>query len=102
MANQPLEWFCDGNGSLCVQWEQAFGQKKRAWIQRRKNPDKDWAKTPEGRYLNIVRVDKATGNPRGNSADFPIFGNLPDRPILEAFVLTICAVSGLAVLTGSE
>jgi len=29
----------DGNGSLYVEWEQAFGHKKRAWIQRKADPD---------------------------------------------------------------
>lgn len=90
-----MEFFEDGNGSLCVEWEQAFGHKKRAWVQVRNDSDKDWAKTPERKYLNVVRVDKATGNPSGNSTDFPIYCVLPDRQKLEAFVLSVCSITGL-------
>jgi hypothetical protein len=85
----------DGNGSLCVEWEQAFGHKKRAWIQRKVDPDKDWAKTPERRYLNVVRVDKESGNPAGNATDFPVFCSLSDRQILKAFVLSVCSITGV-------
>jgi hypothetical protein len=90
-----MEFFEDGNGSLCVEWIQAFGHKKRAWIQVKEDPQKDWAKTPERKYLNVVRVDKESGNPSGNPTDFPIFCKMPDRQILEAFVLSVCAITGL-------
>jgi hypothetical protein len=90
-----MVFFKDGNGSLCVEWEQAFGHKKRAWIQVKDDPDKDWAKTPQRRYLNVVRVGKDTGNPGGNPTDFPVFCDMPDRQILEAFVLAVCAITGL-------
>ena len=90
-----MRFFEDGNGSLCVEWEQAFGHSKRAWIQRKSDPEKDWAKTPERRYLNIVRVDKDSGNPGGNPTDFPIFSTLAGRQILEAFVVSVCAITGL-------
>jgi hypothetical protein len=83
----------DSNDSLYVQWEQAFGHHKRAWIQRKSDPETDWART--GRYLNVVRVDIETGNPGGIPADFPIFCTLPDRQILEAFVVLVCAITGL-------
>jgi len=69
------------------------GGRKRAWIQRR-DGDRDWARTPQGRYLNIVRVDEA---PAGSPADFPIFSELPDEQILEAFVAAVCAVTGCRI-----
>ena len=89
-----MEFFVDGNGSLCVEWEQAFGARKRAWIQRKTDPEKDWAQTPERRYLNVVRVDRSSGNPAGNPTDFPIYSPLSDRQILEAFVSSVCAITG--------
>lgn len=87
-----MRFFKDGNGSLCVEWEQALGHKKRAWIQRKSDPDKNWAQTE--RYLNVVRVDSRTGNPGGNPTDFPVFCNLSDHQILEAFVSSTCAITG--------
>jgi hypothetical protein len=90
-----MRFFKDGNGSLCVEWEQAFGHKKRAWVQVKIDSRKDWAKTPQQKYLNVVRVSKETGNPGGNPTDFPIFCDMPDRQILEAFVLSVCAITGL-------
>jgi hypothetical protein len=92
-----MRFFKDGNGSLCVEWEQAFGHCKRAWIQRKPDKEKDWAQTPERRYLNVVRVDIESGNPGGNPTDFPIFCTLSDRQILEAFVTSICAITGLNI-----
>lgn len=80
-----MKFFKDGNGSLCVEWEQGSGHKKRAWIQRRTDPDKDWAGTPEGKYLNVVRIGEG-GHPGGNATDFPVYCAMPDRQILEAFV----------------
>lgn len=90
-----MRFFEDSKGSLCVEWEQAFGNCKRAWIQRKPAADMDWAQTPDRRYLNVVRVDSRTGNPGGNPTDFPIFCALPDRQILEAFVTSVCAITGL-------
>ncbi len=89
-----MDFFNDGNGSLCVEWEQAFGHRKRAWIQHKTDPEMDWAKTPQRRYLNVVRV-KDNGNPGGNPTDFPIWCSLSDRQILEAFVLSVCSITGL-------
>ena len=88
-----MEFFRDGNESLCVEWVQAFGHRKRAWIQRKPDAEKDWAETPDRRYLNVVRV-KDDGNPGGNPTDFPVFCNLSDRQILEAFVASVCAITG--------
>ena len=84
----------DTKGQPYIEWAQAEvpGGRKRAWIQRR-DGDKDWAQTPGGRYLNIVRVDQ-TQNPAGSPTDFPIFSELPDEQILEAFVAAVCAVTG--------
>ena len=94
-----MRFFNDGNGSLCVEWEQAFGHHKRAWVQKKTDLDKDWAKALDQRYLNVVRVDINSGNPAGNPTDFPIYSTLPDRQILEAFVVTVCAITGCPVKT---
>ncbi|WP_265674479.1 hypothetical protein [Vibrio qingdaonensis] len=37
----------DGKGQLYIEWQQAAGGYKRAWVQHRE-PDRDWANTPEG------------------------------------------------------
>jgi hypothetical protein len=89
-----MEFFRDGNGSLYTEWEQANGHHKRAWIQRKADPTKNWADVTDGRYLNVVRVDIVTGNPAGNPTDFPIFCGLSDEQILEAFVSSVCAITG--------
>ena len=77
-----------------IEWEQAPGGYKRAWIQRKTDPEKDWANTPDGRYLNVVRIERLGGGPAGNATDFPIFYNLPDEQILEAFVASVSAITG--------
>jgi len=77
-----------------VEWEQAPGGYKRAWIQRKTDAEKDWANTPDGRYLNVVRIERLGGGPAGNATDFPIFSNLPDEQILEAFVASVSAITG--------
>jgi len=92
-----MRFFFDNNGSQCVEWEQAVGHRKRAWIQRKPDEDKDWARTPERRYLNVVRIDRETENPGGNPTDFPVYCSLPDRQILEAFVSSVCAITGLVL-----
>ena len=76
-----------------LEWEIGPGGFKRAWVQRRTG-DKDWAKTPGGRYLNVVRVDEPDKGPSGNATDFPIFSSLPDEQILVAFVSSVCAITG--------
>jgi hypothetical protein len=81
----------DGNGSPYIEWEQAAGHHKRAWVQHKSNPDKDWAGTQ--RYLNVVRCE-TPGHPGGNPTDFPIFSMLTDEQILEGFVATVCGVTG--------
>lgn len=90
-----MEFFTDNNGSLYVQWEQAQGHGKRAWVQRRPIHDatKNWASVPDGRYLNVTRLNDL-GNPGGNAADFPIFSTLSDREILMAFVSAVSAITG--------
>jgi len=82
----------DTKGQPYIEWVQAEvpGGRKRAWIQRR-DGDKDWAQTPDGRYLNVVRVDET---PSGSPTDFPIFSELPDEQILVAFVAAVCAITG--------
>lgn len=80
----------DGKGQPFIQWQQAPGGWKRAWIQVKE--DRDWAGT--GRYLNVCRTDNSTSGPSGNATDFPIFSDLPDEQILEAFVMAVCAITG--------
>jgi hypothetical protein len=84
----------DRKGQPFLEWEQAPvpGGYKRAWIQRKTDPDKDWAGT--GRYLNVVRIETLGGGPAGNPTDFPIFSSLPDEQILEAFVAAVSAITG--------
>lgn len=89
-----IEVQTDGKGQLYIEWRQAAvpGGYKRAWIQRKTDTSKDWAGT--GRYVNVVRVEGPGEGPAGNATDFPVFSDLPDRQILEAFVAAICAVTG--------
>lgn len=81
----------DGSGQPYVEWEQANGHYKRAWIQRKTEPSKDWAGT--GVYLNVVRCN-SPGHPGGNPTDFPIFDSgLRDEQILIAFVHSVNAIT---------
>lgn len=82
----------DTKGQPYIEWEQAQGGYKRAWIQKKADPAKDWAKS--GRYLNVVRVEKPGVGPAGNATDFPIFSDLPDEQILIAFVTSVSAITG--------
>jgi len=84
----------DGKNQPYIEWEIGPGGYKRAWIQRRVG-DKDWACT--GRYLNVVRVENLDQGPAGNATDFPIFSELPDDQILEAFVSAVCAITGCRI-----
>ena len=84
----------DTKGQPFIEWEQAPGGYKRAWIQRKTDPEKDWASTPNGRYLNVVRIEQLGGGPAGNATDFPIFSDLPDEQILVAFVASVSAITG--------
>ena len=61
-------------------------------IQDRSGSDRDWAGT--GKYLNVARVVGPGIDPGGNATDFPTFCDLPDEQILEAFVLSVCAITG--------
>jgi len=81
----------DTEGQPYIQWQQYGGGYKRAWIQQRSGA-KDWAGT--GRYLNVVLTHGADGGPAGNATDFPIFCQLQDEQILEAFVAAVCAITG--------
>jgi hypothetical protein len=84
----------DSKDQLYIEWAQGSSGFKRAWIQRKTHPDKDWAKAPQRRYLNVVRVEALGAGPAGNATDFPIFNDLPDDQILIAFVATVCGVTG--------
>ena len=78
-----------------IEWAQGPNGFKRAWIQR-KDPDseKNWANVPDGRYLNVVRIENLGEGPAGNATDFPIFSALPDEQILMAFVTSVSAITG--------
>lgn len=86
----------DTMGQPYVQWRQATSGIKRAWIQRRTDPVKDWAGT--GRYLNVVRCtdegNPAIGDPSGNPTDFPIYSDSDDAQILLGFVEAVSRVTG--------
>ena len=82
----------DTKGQMFIEWEQAPGGYKRAWVQHKSKSEKDWAGT--GRYLNVVRIEKLGGGPAGNPTDFPIFTTLSDEQILEAFVAAVSAITG--------
>ena len=83
----------DGHGQPYIQWRQGNSHAyKRAWIQDRKGTNKDWAGS--GRYLNVVRAEGPDSGPGGNATDFPIFNDLTDEQILEAFVAAVCAITG--------
>jgi hypothetical protein len=81
----------DKSGQPMIEWQQAQDGWKRAWI-RTAPPEKDWAHT--GQYLHVVRVDAPFSGTSGNSTDFPIFNDLPAEQILEAFVQSVCAITG--------
>ncbi len=84
----------DNKGQPFIEWEQAPGGFKRAWIQRKDDPNKDWAHPPDARYLNVVRVDGPGRGPGGMATDFPIYSDLSDEQILESFVSAVCAITG--------
>jgi hypothetical protein len=85
----------DSLGQPYIEWAQIANPEpdgyKRAWIQV-KEGDKDWAGTR--RYLNVVRINRSRPGSGGNPTDFPVFSDLPDAQILEAFVAAVCAVTG--------
>ena len=93
-----MEIQIDGKGQPYIEWDQAEGCYKRAWIQKR-DGDNDWAGTR--RYLNVVRCNWA-GHPGGNATDFPIFNDeLGDEQILLAFVYTVNAITGWSESRGA-
>ncbi len=53
--------------------------------------------TPEGRYLNVVRIAEFRCRPSWQCYDFPIFSPLPDEQILVAFVTSVSAITGCAL-----
>jgi hypothetical protein len=89
-----LEIKHDTKGQPYLEWEQAPGGYKRAWIQTKSDPNTDWAQTPGGRYLNVVRIDSLGSGPAGNATDFPIFSDLSDEQILRGFVYAVCGITG--------
>src|SRR3546814_5664302 len=69
----------DSKDQPFIEWQQGASGFKRAWIQRKPGTDKDWANAKDGRYLNVVRVERRGAGPAGNATDFPIFSSLSDR-----------------------
>lgn len=88
----------DSKGQAFIEWQQGESGFKRAWIQHKAGTDKDWANAKDGRYLNVVRVEKRGGGPAGNATDFPIFSELSDTQILNAFVAAVSAITGCALV----
>jgi hypothetical protein len=84
----------DKQGQPMIEWHQANGGWKRAWIQRKTDPEKDWANARDARYLNVVRTEGPGKGPAGNATDFPIFSDLPDEQILTSFVYAVSSVTG--------
>ena len=80
-------------GQPFIEWEQAPGCFKRAWIARRTG-DKDWAKARDGRYLMVVRKEPGREGSGGAPTDFPIFSDLPDEQILVGFVAAVNGITG--------
>src|SRR3546814_17320905 len=79
----------DSKDQPFIEWQQGASGFKRAWIQRKPGTDKDWANAKDGRYLNVVRVERRGAGPAGNATDFPIFSSLPDEQVLFAFVTAL-------------
>lgn len=88
----------DLKGQPFIEWQQGESGFKRAWIQLKPGTDKDWANARNGRYLNVVRVEKRGGGPAGNATDFPIFSDLSNEQILIAFVAAVSAITGCALV----
>lgn len=84
----------DTKGQPFIEWAQGKNGFKRAWIQRKNDPSKDWASAKDGRYLNVVRIEKLGDGPAGNATDFPIFSDLSDEQILISFVTSVSAITG--------
>jgi hypothetical protein len=83
----------DGKDQPFIEWEISPGAWNRAWVQHRTGAN-DFAKTPGGRYLNVVRVEQPNKGPAGNATNFLIYSSLPDEQILESFVAGVCATTG--------
>ena len=84
----------DAKNQDYVEWEIGSGGWKRAWVQDRSSlgPEKDWANT--GRHLNVVRIERPGAGPAGSPTDFPIYSKMPNRQLLQTFVLAISAITG--------
>src|SRR3546814_20082291 len=93
----------DSKDQPFIEWQQGASGFKRAWIQRKPGKDKDWANDKDGRYLNVVRVERREAGPAGNATDFPIFSSLSDKKILLAIVTAGSATTGCTLeTTGSQ
>jgi hypothetical protein len=89
----------DGRDQIYVEWTQAPGGTKRAWIRHADPaiPNNDWAGTR--RYVNVVRTEALGSGPAGQSTDFPIFlgAHVSDEQVLVAFVAAVCGVTGCPI-----
>ena len=81
----------DSKGQPYIHWEHTGNQYRRVWIRHATSAEKDWAGT--GRYVNVGPCD-AAGRVKGNSADFPIYNDLPDEQVLRTFVYAVNALTG--------
>src|SRR3546814_17543543 len=84
----------DSKDQPFIEWQQGASGFKRAWIQRKPGPDKDWANAKDGRSLNVVRFEIRGAGPAGNATEFPIFSSLQDGQILLAYVTVVSAIPG--------
>lgn len=84
----------DSKDQPFIEWQQSENGFKRAWVQRKPGTDKDWANAQDGRYLNVVRVERPGAGPAGNATDFPISSTLSDEEILVAFVTAVTDITG--------
>lgn len=81
----------DSSDQPYIEWENAPGDGRRAWIRYAK-PGKDYAGTV--RYLSVVRIEPDKSGIQGSPTDFPIYSEaLSDEQILESFVSFICSLT---------
>src|SRR3546814_12569939 len=85
----------DSKDQPFIEWQQGASGFKRAWIQRKPGTDKDWANANDGRYLNVVRVERRGAGPAGNNKDIPIFSRLRAAQIRFAFIRVAAATTSL-------
>ena len=97
-----MRFFRDGKDQLCLEWSHWPGDEqfnKRAWIQYRQPlSQKDWANSPEGRYVIVASLTES-GNPL-QGPDFPVFSTLSDKEILIGVANAFTEVTGVGLPDG--